>query len=146
MLITRKLSEFLQEFFLSFERLNDGYQFQRHLRIGLNNYCKLRFDVCISQCQNILPRFLTIASFFETTPFLKCRVDTSLLFFSREGRKRGEMFRNLVPALDNPSLSPNQGITSVNFSQDEAVKAAGNTVSFVFRTKMFGQDTAQERL
>ena len=58
----------------------------------------------------------------------------------------GEMFRNLVPALDNPSLSPNQGITSVNFSQDEAVKAAGNTVSFVFRTKMFGQDTAQERL
>ena len=57
-----------------------------------------------------------------------------------------EMFRNLVPALDNPSLSPNQRITSVNFSQDEAVKAAGNTVSFVFRTKMFGQDTAQERL
>ena len=49
----------------------------------------------------------------------------------------GEMFRNLVPALDNPSLSPNQGMTSVNFSQDEAVKAAGNTVSFVFRTKMF---------
>ena len=32
------------------------------------------------------------------------------------------------------------------FSQDEAVKAAGNTVSFVFRTKMFGQDTAQGRL
>ncbi|XP_073258771.1 DNA repair and recombination protein RAD54B-like [Porites lutea] len=30
--------------------------------------------------------------------------------------------------------------------EDEAVKAAGNTVSFVFRTKMFGQDTAQERL
>ena len=58
----------------------------------------------------------------------------------------GEMFRNLVPALDNPSLSPNQGITSVNFSQDEAVKAAGITVSFVFRTKMFGQDTAQEGL
>lgn len=34
--------------------------------------------------------FLTIAYFFETTSFPKCRVDTSLLFFSREGRKRGE--------------------------------------------------------
>ena len=58
-------------------------------RIGLNNYCKLRFDVCISQCQNIPPRFLTIAS-FETTPFPKCRVDTTLVYFSREERKRGE--------------------------------------------------------
>ena len=58
-------------------------------RIGLNNYCKLRFDVCISQCQNIPPRFLTIAS-FETTPFPKCRVDTTLVYFSREERKRVE--------------------------------------------------------
>jgi len=30
--------------------------------------------------------------------------------------------------------------------EDDAVKEAGNTVSFVFRTKTFGQDTAQQRL
>ena len=125
-----------------------------HLRIGLNNYSQLRFDVCISQGQNILPRFLTIASFLRRPR--SRNAELIQLFCTFQGRRgsggrdmtegEGEMFRNLVPALDNPSLSPNQGITSVNFSQDEAVKAAGNTVSFVFRTKMFGQDTAQERL
>ena len=93
MLITRKLSEPL-------ERLKDGYQLQRHLQTVLNYYSQLRFDVCICLPEHS-SSFFNNCLFFETTP--KCRVDTSLLYFSREGRKRGERLdrggRGNVPEL-----------------------------------------------
>ena len=63
MLITRKLSEFLQEFFMIW-KAKWWLSFLDAPRISLNNYCKLRFDVCISQCQNVLPRFFNNCLFF----------------------------------------------------------------------------------
>lgn len=53
------------------------------------------------------------------------------------------LFSNVVLCV---RLSLRTILTALNLWQDDVVTEAGNTVSFVFRTKAFGQETTQQRL